>query len=330
MRKIAVGDVFRLPVFDPSTMAQKDAVIKVSAAETLKINRMTHDAFRLEAEIWGKPITIWVADDGTTLKEEGFMGLTVVRSSAARAPEDIDREGGADLYEMTAVTPDRALPDPTRLSYVKFEISGLDHAGLTSEVLNGGRQRFEQGILEINKEKLHAGTSYQIPYDDVTGEMRAFMESEFNIESGDEEIRQKAHEIAGNDRDPSSVSRKLLGWVHGNLVKKPVLSLPSALEVLRTRVGDCNEHATLLTAFLRAMGIPARLCIGLVYTHERFYYHAWNEAYLGEWVSMDATLNQMPADPTHIKLIEGNLDRQVQIAGLVGETRLKILGYRYD
>ena len=118
-----------------------------------------------------------------------------------------------------------------------------------------------------------------------------------------------------------------MDWVYENIEKKPVVSVPSALEVLRTRVGDCNEHATLLTALLRAAGIPARLSIGLVYTREKFFYHAWTEAYLGRWVSMDATTNQMPADVTHIKLIEGNLDKQVEIAGLIGQLKLKILDY---
>jgi hypothetical protein len=45
---------------------------------------------------------------------------------------------------------------------------------------------------------------------------------------------------------------------------------------------------------------------------------------------MDATLNQMPVDATHIKLLEGNLDKQVEIAGLFGSLELEVLGYRYD
>ena len=106
--------------------------------------------------------------------------------------------------------------------------------------------------------------------------------------------------------------------------------MPSALEVLRTREGDCNEHATLLTTLLRAAGIPARLCIGLVYTRDKFYYHAWTEAWLGSWISMDATLNQMPADATHIKWAEGNLSRQVEIAQLIGEIKIEVMDFRHD
>ena len=139
-----------------------------------------------------------------------------------------------------------------------------------------------------------------------------------------------AQRIAGDDRDPVSVARKLLHWVFRNVEKKPVLSIPSASEVLRSKAGDCNEHATLLTALLRAAGIPGRLCIGLVYTRDKFYYHAWTEAYLGEWISMDATLNQMPADASHVKILEGNLDKQVEIAGLIGDLKVQILDQRHD
>jgi len=100
--------------------------------------------------------------------------------------------------------------------------------------------------------------------------------------------------------------------------------------VLEKKAGDCNEHAVLLAALLRAAGIPARVCAGLVYKDDAFYYHAWNEAYLGSWVSMDAVSNQMPADPTHIKLAQGGPDKQTSILGLIGKIRLEILDHGYD
>jgi transglutaminase-like putative cysteine protease len=158
----------------------------------------------------------------------------------------------------------------------------------------------------------------------------AFLEPEFNIESDAKEIIETARRLAGDEKDPLAVTRKLLRWVYDNVEKRPVVSVPSALEVLRTRVGDCNEHATLLTALLRASGIPARLSIGLVYNRQMFFYHAWTEAYVGEWVSMDATLNQLPTDVSHIVFVRGNLDKQLEITGLIGKLKLKLLDYRYD
>jgi hypothetical protein len=329
-RKIQVGETYRFPLFDPSTMSQSEVFIRVAGRGPLTINRMTYDAFRLETEMWGKRITFWIDENGTTLKEEGFMGLTTVKSSAARAPEDLEGERGVDLYEVTAVKTDRKLPDPDRLNSLKLRFVGLDRAGLSREVLHGGRQSYRQGIMEVTRETLPQRPSYSLPHEEFGEEMRSFLEPEFNIESDAPEIRKKAGEISGGEGNPLFIARKLTGWVYQHLEKRPVLSLPSALEVLRTRVGDCNEHATLLTALLRASGIPARISIGLVYTREKFFYHAWTEAYLGEWISMDATLNQIPVDATHIKLVEGNLDKQVAVAGLIGEIEVEVLDYRYD
>jgi hypothetical protein len=329
-RKVQVGEKFRLPLFDPSTLAHHEAVIQVAAREPLEINRITYDAFRLETELWGTPMTFWIDEGGSTLKEEGFMGLTTVKSSAARAPRDLDAtDGVADFYEMAAVKADKILARPGNLQFLRLRLEGLDRASLDWKLLNTGRQRFRTDILEITRERVPSGVPYRLPHS-YPNELKPFLQPEFNMESDDPGIVEKASEIAGAEDRPVSVAGKLLHWVYHSLEKKPVVSVPSALEVLRSGAGDCNEHATLLTALLRASGIPARLCIGLVYTRDRFFYHAWTEAYLGEWVSMDATLNQMPADASHVKLVEGNLDKQVVLAGLIGTLSVKILDYRYD
>ena len=111
------------------------------------------------------------------------------------------------------------------------------------------------------------------------------------------------------------------------LDKKPTVSLPSAREVLRTKVGDCNEHTALYVAMARSLGLPARVAVGLVYAHGAFYYHAWPEVYIvdagaaarGLWLPVDPTLNQFPADATHMRLARGGLDKQTVILPLIGQ-----------
>ena len=90
-------------------------------------------------------------------------------------------------------------------------------------------------------------------------------------------------------------------------------------------MGDCNEHAVLLAALARAAGIPARVEAGLVYMDGRFYYHAWNSLYLGEWITADALMNQLPADITHIRLVRGASSEQAEILGAVGKISIQIL-----
>jgi transglutaminase-like putative cysteine protease len=109
------------------------------------------------------------------------------------------------------------------------------------------------------------------------------------------------------------------------------MSLPSAREVLRTGVGDCNEHTALFVAMARSIGIPARIAVGLVFMHGAFYYHAWPEVYLveapgrGLWLPVDPTLNQFPADTTHLRLVRGGLDQQAAILPLIGRLKMTVV-----
>ena len=108
-------------------------------------------------------------------------------------------------------------------------------------------------------------------------------------------IKNEAREIIGDEKDALKAVNLINKWVYRNIEKKPTISIPSALDVLETRRGDCNEHATLFVALCRSMGIPSKLCAGIVYTQGRFYYHAWSDVFVGSWISVDPTMNQLPA-----------------------------------
>ena len=118
---------------------------------------------------------------------------------------------------------------------------------------------------------------------------------------------------------------KIKDWVYKEIAKEPTVSIPNALEVLQTRRGDCNEHTVLFNTLARAAGIPAKTVVGVVYLRGAFYYHAWSEVWLGDWVSLDSVLNQFPADVTHVKFLEGEIDRQIEILQLIGNLKIEVL-----
>jgi hypothetical protein len=80
-----------------------------------------------------------------------------------------------------------------------------------------------------------------------------------------------------------------------------------------------------MAALARAAGIPAQIEAGLVYVKGRFYYHAWNVLYLGEWVTIDSLMGQMPADVTHIRFVRGEPKEQIDLIGVIGKVKLEIL-----
>ncbi len=93
----------------------------------------------------------------------------------------------------------------------------------------------------------------------------------------------------------------------------------------------CNEHTALYVAMARAVGIPARIAVGLAYSRGAFYYHAWPEVYIDEgrgrglWLPVDPTFNQFPADATHVRMTRGGLDRQAAILPLIGHIKMNII-----
>jgi transglutaminase-like putative cysteine protease len=126
------------------------------------------------------------------------------------------------------------------------------------------------------------------------------------------------------ERDSIGVVRKISDWVYNNVEKAATLSIPNALDVLETRKGDCNEHSTLFAALARAAGIPTKIVLGVVFLEEKFYYHAWDEVFVGSWIAVDPTLGQVPADASHIKFIEGDLSKTFEIIKVVGNIKLEI------
>jgi hypothetical protein len=323
-RHLKVGHAFSFPLFDPVSMTTNQAIIKVVGKEEITVNGETYNAFRLEMSFLGKPLIFWLDEQGNSLKEEGFMGFTLVRTTPSRALAGLDSSMRVDFYELSAINVAMELENPREASYLTVRFDQLP----SSMPIDGSRQIAKGAILKVIKERPPFAASYHIPYRGGNIELMPYVTPEALIQSGDEEIISVAKEIVGGTTEPYEAAKMIMEWVFEHVEKTPLVSIPDAKQILRDRKGDCNEHATLMTALLRAVGIPARIAVGLVYNDGKFYYHAWNEAYLDRWISMDATLNQVPADATHIKLIDGGIEKQIQIVGMIGNLSLTILEYR--
>ena len=323
-RKLKAGQSFTFPVFDPVTMTTNSTTIRVLGKETIEVQGKRYKAFKLEMNLLGRKLFFWLDENGISLKEEGFMGFTLVRSTPDKSQLGLDSSTKIDFYDISAIKSEKEIPNPLELSYLKVQLSNVP----PSLPADGIRQALKSNILEIKKEVPPFKALYNIPYKGNDNSLLTYLEPEIFIQSDDKEIIGLAEKIVGKTSDPFTAAHMILEWVFNNLEKTPVVSVPDAKEILVVKKGDCNEHATLMTALLRAAGIPAKTVVGLVYKDGKFYYHAWNEAYINQWISMDATLNQMPADATHIKLISGGIEQQIQLVGVIGNLEIDILDYR--
>ncbi len=317
---LAPGKRYRFSLFNPATMSSEDAFITVEAQEFMKIGDEQRPVYRLRESFQGMEAISWISADGETIKEESPLGYTLLKETMTEAKKR-DKEGPkVDIINLTMIEA-IPIPNPGGVTFLKARLSSLP-AGRFE--LDGDGQRFADGVIEIKTVKPQS--AYRLPY---RGEnFKLYLQPTSLIQSDDPAIQRKAADIIGRERDADAAARLITSWVYESLVKQPVVSIPSAVEVLKQRVGDCNEHTTLFTALARAAGLPTRMAAGIVYMKNGFYYHAWPEVWLGAWIAVDPTLNQFPADATHIRFVSGDLGRQADILKLIGKLKVDILEHR--
>jgi hypothetical protein len=314
------GKRYRFPLFNPATMSTEDAFVTVDAKETIKIGDTEQSVYKLKESFQGMEATSWITQEGETIKEESPLGYSLLKETKIEALK-LDKRGPAvDIIAMVKI-PSSSIENPGNVRLLKARLSG---APLDRFELDGGRQTFKNGVIEIRSET--TVSSYTFPYTgkDHLSDLQATM----LIQSDDKNIVERSADIIGKEKDVREAAKQLNTWVYESISKQPVVSIPSAVEVLKQRVGDCNEHTTLYTALARAAGIPARMAAGIVYMKNGFYYHAWPEVWLGEWTAIDPTFNQFPADATHIRFVTGDLAKQAEILRLVGKLKVDVLEYK--
>lgn len=280
----------RFPVFDPTTLSTKNMLVDVVGKEKILLNNNEVDAFKIRGDLNGIPLMMWIDEQGDVLKEEGLMGFTLVAEPMAEAMKLLVSSSEiSDLITQTVIPFNIKLPHD--ISYLKVRLRGIDFEGLE---LSGGRQTIKGDILEIMKEDINVsskGVSERYLSLPIYGlKIQQFLKDSPFIQSKNPRIVNLANEITRGEKDPLSAGRLLWAWVFKNIEKTPSITIPSAIDVLNTRKGDCNEHTALYTALARSIGLPTRISVGLVYKDSHFYYHAWPEIFVGRWIAIDPTL----------------------------------------
>jgi len=244
----------------------------------------------------------------------------LVREDEEHALADAGHTAPVDLAVDSSIAIAGRIDDPRNAGHLALRLGG-EAAGRVPD--DGRRQRLHGDLLRIAREDLPPPAPFPLVVPEAADVASAVGAAPF-LESDDPVVAARAHTIVGDARDAQTAARRLVAWVAGAIEKAPAVTVPSAREVLTSRRGDCNEHATLLTALARAAGIPARLVAGVVYANDAFYYHAWTELWLGAWVSADSVFDQMPVDATHVKLVEGGPEQQLALAGLIGKLSFRV------
>lgn len=312
------GQSRTFPLLDPSLPALKPALVTYRGREKIVISGRTHPASRYSLEFSGVRQDAWIDDDGRVLRESGLLGITIEAADQEEARRDFPPAAGGDLVEAASIPADREIENPAGLRRLAVRLRNLPRGEF---FLEGGRQILRGDTLVIEKESMAGITRAKME----PAERERLLMATPQIQSDHPLIKEALAKIISPGDAPLMRARKIMAWVDKNIEKKPVLSVPNALDTLKSRRGDCNEHAALVAALGRAAGIPTAVEAGLVYQRGRFYYHAWNVFYLDGWLTADAALGQLPADVTHIRLARDEGAGLAVLLQLMGKLKIEIV-----
>lgn len=342
---LRVGTTAQALVFDPFSAALQKLALRVTAESTfvvadsadfdsttmawIPVRFDTVRAFRVD-DAGDGPLSAWIDAQGRVVRATTPLGYAAERTAFEIAYENFRRRDTLELLHATAA------PEPNDLVPATLAAAGLrpdsgvgrlrirlGGGALDGLDLSGGRQRLSGDTLFVQRESAGAlRPRYLLPNVDpaLTGDLAP----DLLISSQDLRVVAQARLLAGRDRNPIRVTTLLSNWVAREVGARGPAGLADAASVLEDRRGDADGHTLLFVAMARALGLPARPVTGVVRASGGgpYYYHTWAEVYLGDWVAVDPTFGEFPADAAHLRLVSGRVIQPTDLTLLLGRLTL--------
>ncbi len=313
------GKRFNVPLFNMSTMKAENIIIEVQELIPVKLGINVNTVYRLS--VGGN--MLWMSSNGQTVKEKSPSGLNYYAETETIAKSK-EKKKIFDYLSLPVIKSEKLLLHPEKLSSVKIRLLGLDLSEYP--LLNEGRQTINGDIIEISRETidLMKEQNYDLPYKGKG--LEEFLAPTPFVQSDHHTVLYNAKKYIVLEESAFRLARYLTGNLYLTIRKKPVLQIVSSMEIFETHAGESNEHTVMFTSFARAGGLPTRMVGGLVYLKGHFYYHTWPEIWLKQWVPVDPTMGQFPADVTHIRMMEGDIDELASLGKVIGNIKIDIMG----
>jgi hypothetical protein len=253
------------------------------------------------------PLDLWIdergstvlrARDGRTLRraayELAFENWRSATAGAASATPVDARPGGAGL----------GLDDPVMVDYMRVAVDGLDLARLA---VRTATQRDSGNVITVRRVHLtNASPDFWLPLHRLhRARFAQHLKVEPMIDVEDPAVVALGKRLRGRENDPRVVARIIATWVRDSLSLQPDMPVASAGATLRSRAGSAEGHANLFVALARASDVPSRVVAGAVMQDGRPVHHIWAEVLVGDWIPVDPTAGQFPADARRLRLVIG-------------------------
>jgi Transglutaminase-like superfamily len=324
--KVKPGARYRYVEFDPEDATERDSAIQLLNTATRPLRGVKVKLHKLEMmEMHRRLRGVTVVDAEANWLDGLLQGTIRIRRAEKAVAKRVDPNAG-DFGLGVVIKAASTIKKPSKVSELKLQMDGFLPASLTETKRHKlAKKGTKKAILTITRESVANLPTMTLPV--TNKKYAAELKSTHNIESKHKDLRALAKRAVGGEKNALKAARKLNRFVYGYLRKSLSTNLDSALAIARARAGDCTEHARLLVALCRAVGLPAREVGGVTYVPDMggFGYHAWVEVWVGRWITSDPSWNELPANATHIQMGGPN---DVQWIGTLGALKIKVLSFK--
>ena len=304
------GMTYTSKMFVPHFQATVDCEVKVGAKVMSdlfgralllpEVNfTMNMPAASGEAEI-ETSTTCYVNKDFRALKSiTPMMGMKMVMLAC-------DKEFAMSQDSQVDFVDKMLLDSPTKLKHDGRVVKGRliytikPIEGEKISIPTGDNQRVQvqsDGTLLVTVDPLKPSANVKFPYTGSDSEILKMLKPTMYLQSDDEKVVALAKQAIEGITDAAKAAKAIEIFVGAYISQKNLsVGYASAAEVAISREGDCSEHAVLTSAMCRAVGIPSRIVVGLVYVEQFgnrkniFGGHVWSQVYIdGKWIGIDAT-----------------------------------------
>lgn len=309
--------------------------MKVVTVESSRLGSESRECFgrtlqltKWRTETSDSPIALmeWRDTNGVVLIAEANLGIGLMRVhrvEQAQAERAL-RSQGAELTVSTAIPVANMPASSESLLRARFLVRATD--GQAVQLPESGAQRVQRRAADALEVDINAANGSPATAEDAA--YAPYREATVLLDSADPEIIefvQRSLRASAKTASPLERAEILRKAVRRHVHSKDYKSaFASASDVVRSRAGDCTEHACLLAAALRADGQPARVATGLV--HGRFVgaeqggfaWHMWTQVLVeDQWFDLDAT-RRLRFDAGHVLVATSALDAENSDTELAG------------
>ena len=147
----------------------------------------------------------------------------------------------------------------------------------------------------------------ELPFPLNSDAWQLFLAEDRFIKPRDLSVIQQTKTWIGNEKTAlgavKAISAGIFKYMQGGSMIAETLNAP---EILQCKRGKCAEFSILFASAARSLGIPTRVVLGMRIINGVWVGHLWNESYIGRWITVDSTVNEVGGSTALLKLVESD------------------------